>query len=154
MSKYTGTSDGVATGKRPGTEALVNLCNRRWKFTNLGTWVVRDIKGKPGQLSVHATARAADIRYGVNTAAAIEAINWFVQHADALGIEEVHDYSGITKKGCQTWGRGWRIGRGLKDWTATDNGGSQFAKWIHVELTPQAADNVDYETQWRSVPKP
>ena len=156
MSKYTGTSDGVATGKRPGTERFVILCDKRWQFKNLGTWVVRDIKGKPGTLSVHATARALDTSYGTNKAAGKEAILCFVQHAAALGLEEVHDYSGITKKGCETWGRGWRIGRGWKDWSADDNGGSQKATWIHVELAPKYADMSagDYEAVWRSVPKP
>lgn len=156
MTKYTGTSDGVAKEKRPGTERFVYLCNRRWQFKNLGTWVVRDIKGKPGTLSVHATARALDTSYGTDKAAGKEAILWFVEHAATLGLEEVHDYSGITKKGCETWGRGWRIGRGWKDWTADDNGGSQKATWIHVELAPRFADMSagDYEAVWRSIPKP
>lgn len=156
MSKYTGTSDGVATAKRPGTERFVILCNKRWGFKNLGTWVVRDIAGKPGSLSVHATARALDTSYGTNKAAGKEAILWFVQYANILGLEEVHDYSGITKKGCEKWGRGWRIGRGWKDWSEDDNGGSQKATWIHVELAPKYADMSagDYEAIWRSVPKP
>ena len=157
---YTGTSDGVADGKRPGTERFMELCVRRWKFANLGTWVVRDIKGKPGSLSVHATARVVDLSYGTNKTAAIEAINWFVKYQIELGIEEVHDYSGLTKKGTETWGRGWRCNRngkpGWKDWTATDNGGSQKATWIHVELAPEYADMDGelYESVWRSVPKP
>jgi hypothetical protein len=156
MSKYTGTSDGVATAKRPGTERFVVLCNKRWGFKNLGTWVVRDIKGKPGTMSVHSTARALDTSFGADKASGKQAILWFVQHAAALGLEEVHDYSGITKKGCEKWGRGWRIGRGWKDWTESDNGGSQKATWIHVELAPKYADMSagDYEAVWRSIPKP
>jgi len=156
MSKYTGTSDGVATAKRPGTERFVYLCKKRWGFKNLGTWVVRDIKGKPGLMSVHSTARALDTSYGTDKAAGREAILWFVEHAAALGLEEVHDYSGITKKGCETWGRGWRIGRGWKDWSEDDNGGSQRGTWIHVELAPKYADMSagDYEAVWRKVPKP
>jgi len=155
--KYTGTSDGVAEGKRPGTERFVQLCNRRWEFANLGTWVVRDIKGKPGTMSVHSTARALDTSYGKDKASGLQAINWFVKYAAELGLEEVHDYSGITKKGCETWGRGWRIGRGWKDWSKDDNGGSQKATWIHVELAPKYADMAgdDYENKvWRTVPKP
>jgi hypothetical protein len=157
---YTGTSDGVADGKRPGTERFVNLCERRWKFASLGTWVVRDIKGKPGQMSVHSTARACDISFGTNRAAAIEAMNWFVTYHEVLGVESVHDYSGLTKKGTEKWGRAWKCNRngkpGWKDWTATDNGGSQNATWIHVELTPYHADldGDAYEVVWRSVPKP
>ena len=157
---YTGTTDGVADSKRPGTERLVELCVRRWKFRNLGTWVVRDIRGKAGQLSVHATARACDISYGTNKAAAIEAMNWFVKYHVELGIEEVHDYSGITKKGCEKYGRGWRCNRsgkpGWKDYTEQDNAGSFKATWIHLELTPHHADldGDAYEAVWRSVPKP
>ena len=156
VGKYTGTSDGIAKAKRPGTEQFVYLCNRRWHFKNYGTFVVRDIKGKPGTLSVHSTARALDTFYGANKTAGKQAILWFVEHAAALGVEEVHDYSGITKKGCETWGRGWRIGRGWKDWTAENNGGSQKAAWIHVELAPKFADMspAEYEAVWRSVPKP
>ena len=159
--KYTGTKDGAAKGKRAGTEKLVDLCQRRWGFTNLGTWVVREMRGKPGQLSVHATGRAADISYGKNKAKAIEAMNWFIEHAEVLGIEEVHDYSGITKKGCEKWGRGWRCfrkelnGAGWKDWSATDNGGSAGGTWIHVEISPAMADDAaKFEAAWRSLPKP
>jgi hypothetical protein len=146
----------VATAKRSGTERFVILCNKRWGFKNLGTWVVRDIKGKPGVMSVHSTARALDTSYGTNKAAGREAILWFVEHAAALGLEEVHDYSGISKKGCEAWGRGWRIGRGWKDWSEDDNGGSRHATWIHCELAPKYADMSagDYEAVWRKVPKP
>jgi hypothetical protein len=138
----------------------MELCVRRWKFSNLGTWVVRDIKGKPGVLSVHSTARAVDISYGTNKAAAIDAMNWFVKYHVELGIEEVHDYSGITKKGTEKWGRGWRCNRNGKpawlDWTESNNGGSQKATWIHCELAPHFADldGDAYEVIWRSVPKP
>jgi hypothetical protein len=156
MSKYTGTSDGIAKAKRPGTERFVLLCNKRWGFKNLGTWVVRDIVGKPGVPSVHGTARALDTSFGTDKASGKQAILWFVQYAAVLGLEEVHDYSGLTKKGCETWGRGWRIGRGWKDWSAQDNGGSQKATWIHCELAPKYADMTgdEYEIIWRSVPKP
>ena len=121
---------------------------------------MRDIKGKPGSLSVHATARAVDISYGTNKAAAIEAMNWFVKYHVELGIEEVHDYSGITKKGCEKYGRGWRCNRngkpGWKDYTLQDNAGSFNGNWIHCELAPHFADldGDAYEVVWRSVPKP
>lgn len=157
---YTGTKDGPATGKRPGTEKFVELCARRWGFTNLGTFVVRDIRSKPGTLSVHATGRALDTSYGKNKADAIEAIKWFVKYANQLGIEEIHDYAGITKKGTEKYGRGWRCNRngkpGWVDWTATNNGGSAGATWIHCELAPRYADmtTAEYDAIWRAVPKP
>ena len=87
-------------------------------------------------------------------------INWFVKYQVELGIEEVHDYSGITKKGCEKYGRGWRCNRsgkpGWKDYTEKDNAGSFKATWIHVELTPHHADmsGDEYEVLWRSIPKP
>jgi hypothetical protein len=146
--KYTGNSDGAAKGKRPGTEKLVDLCHRRWDSKNLGTWVVRDMRGKPGQLSVHATGRAADIQFP-NDKVKAQAVDWFVAHADALGIEEIHVYD------AGKWGKGWRVGRGWKQWTESDNGGTPGADWLHVEISPEFADDAEeFEAAWRSLPKP
>jgi hypothetical protein len=168
---YTGF-DKIADAKIPATERLIDLCGRRWKFTNMGSLVVRVMRSAPADIqkldvhdpkckpymSVHATGRAADIGFGADDKAAVQAMNWFVQYADQLGIEEVHDYGGRTKPGTSQWGRGWRVGRGWKDWTATDNGGTPGlgTKWIHVEISPaMAAKSADeYEAIWRSVPKP
>ena len=146
--KYTGNKDGAAKGKRPGTEKLVELCHKRWDSKNLGTWVVRDMRGKPGQLSVHATGRAADIQFP-NDKIKAEAVAWFEKHADALGIEEIHVYD------AGKWGKGWRVGRGWKIWTETDNGGTPGADWLHVEISPEFADDAKmFESAWRSLPKP
>lgn len=49
------------------------------------------------RLSVHATGRAADIGYKDKATAALWA-NWLVANYQTLGIEEVHDYAGTTKK--------------------------------------------------------
>lgn len=160
--KYTGF-DAVATDKRKGTERFVELCRKRWGFVNLGTLVVRKMRNGSG-MSVHATGRAADIGFP-NTpegrADAIQAINWFVKYYKELGIEEVHDYLGLTKKGCPE-GRGWRCNRsgkpGWKDWTTTDNGGPG-GPWIHLELAPHdngglCDDDVAIEAAWRALPKP
>lgn len=166
MSKYTGSSDGAAKAKRAGTEEFSSLLNRRWKFNNLGTLVARVMRSAPADiqklplsdpkckpwLSVHATGRAGDNEYGANKELAKAVMEWMVANHEALGIEEVHDYSGITKAGCGEWGRGWRIGRGWKDWTATDNGGTPKAKWIHWELTPAMADDaVKVKAVWDSI---
>jgi hypothetical protein len=157
MSKgrpYTGTKDGAAKAKRPGTEKLVDLCKRRWSFSNLGTWVVRDMRGKPGTLSVHATARAADIGYGTAKgmrAKAIEAAEWFATHADALGIEEIHDYA------YGKYGRGWRCDRHAWKIYANlaESAGTPGGTWLHVELSPAMADNAEaFEAAWRALPKP
>lgn len=156
MSKrpYTGTKDGAAKGKRPGTEWLVRAMRTRWGFSNLGTWVVRDMRGKPGQLSVHATARAADIGYMNNPKArakAVEVAEWLATNAATLGIEEIHDYS------YGKFGRGYRCDRDA--WKVykneTESAGSIGGKWLHVELSPHMADNAAaLEEAWRATPKP
>lgn len=151
--KYTGTTDGAAAGKRAGTEKFVELMTKRFGFSNLGTWAVRNMKGmEPPRLSVHATARACDLGYKWDDPAVrarvAQVIEWLVKNSEVLGIEEVHDYSGVSKKGSETWGRGWRCERkelggkaGWKEWTATDNGGSAGGRWIHCELAPAWADD-------------
>jgi hypothetical protein len=150
---YTGTKDGAATGKRPGTEWLVRALDRRWGLTNLGTWVVRDIRSKPGVLSVHATGRALDTAY-MNTPAArakaVEVANWLAANAATLGIEAVHDYA------YGRYGRGWRCDRAKwKRYTKRNNAGSVGGRWLHVELTPAMADNLKaISNAWHATPKP
>jgi hypothetical protein len=158
--KYTGY-DKTATAKMAGTEKFVDLCNRRWGFTNLGTLVVRQMRSGQG-MSVHSTARAADIGFKdtkEGRAAAVQAMLWFVKYYKELGIEEVHDYGGLING---TW-QGWRCNRngkpGWKKWTDTDNGGSKNGRWIHIELAPKsngghAEDDVALEAAWRALPKP
>ena len=78
--KYTGY-DKTATAKMAGTEKFVDLCNRRWGFTNLGTLVVRQMRSDQG-MSVHSTSRAADIGFKdtkEGRAAAVQAMQWFVK---------------------------------------------------------------------------
>lgn len=166
MSAYTGTKDGVSKKKRAGTEKFSDLLKRRWKFDNLGTLTVRVMRSAPADiqklpvdhpkcrpwLSVHATGRAGDNEYTNDRATAKAVMEWMVKNHAVLGIEEVHDYSGLTKKGCEEWGRGWRVGRGWKDWNAKDNGGTPKAKWIHWELSPAMADDpAKVEEVWKSL---
>ena len=159
--KYTGNTD-PSDGPRAGTEKFVEIVTKRYGFTNLGIWANRPMRGtNPPRLSVHATGRACDIGYSDPAVAAKFAL-WLVANAETLGIEEVHDYSGITKKGTGRWGRGWRCERkelggkaGWKNWTATDNGGSAGGKWLHIELTPDIADNPRKLVQiWKTLEKP
>lgn len=168
---------GPAKAKRPGLEQFVVLACRRWKFQNYGTLNVRVMRSAPADiqalakkniadpkvkpyLSKHADGTAADLFFGDDDAAAVEAMAWFTRPdvVETLGIQEVHDYGGRTKKGTSTWGRGWRLGRGWKDWTASDNGGTpgRSTKWIHVELQSDIADlpAEQLEQLWRSLPKP
>lgn len=165
--KYTGNSDAVSrTGARPGTLKLVELCGKRWGFTNLGVFVNRPArhpdakKNDPKWVSVHATGRACDVGYK-NRADAVEAWDWFLKYTKELGIEEIHDYAfdATPGDGRRGWGRGYRCSRGegkagVKIFTESDNAGPG-GNWLHLELSPAMADNArKFEAVWRSLPKP
>jgi hypothetical protein len=130
--KYTGF-DKAGKGTAPGLKVLMDtvLFFNAGKVSNLGTFMLRDMKGKPGKPSVHSTGRAGDI--GWTDRAAIEGvINWLVTNADLLDIEYVADY--FPAPG----GRGWRCNRGA--WSTYKKGqiaGAPGGKWIHVEVGPR-----------------
>lgn len=159
MRNYTGTTDGVAKAKRPGTEKFIDICGNKWGLTNLGSFGVRLMRSAPAglsiedpaarkYLSVHATGRACDLGYA-DRKVGLEAWDFFLANADALEIEEIHDYAFTGPTG--TWGRGYRCNRGVdknkkpnpqvKIYTATDNAGTPGGKWLHVELSPAMADD-------------
>lgn len=147
--KYIGY-DRTATAKRPATEMLVELCNKRWDSTCLGTLVVRKIRNKTfAGMSVHSTGRAADILI-TDPVKKQQAIDWFtrIDVSTALGIQELHVYD------FGKWGKGWRVGRGWKDWTRLNNGGSAGAKWLHIELDYLHSTADSFERAWRNLPKP
>ena len=144
------------TGKLAGTEKFVDLCKRRWGFTNLGTFVVRNIRGGK-TLSTHSLGVAGDIGYPktrAGRAQAKEAWDWFIEHSEALGLCELHDYA------FGDYGRGYRCSRGegqkgVKIFTATDNAGSIGGAWLHFELEIDLAkDAKALEAAWRALPKP
>lgn len=170
VRKYTGNSDGVSkSGPRAGTLMLVDLCQRRWKFSNLGVFANRRMNNdaaaadptNPKWLSVHATGRACDLGYKKRKDA-VQAWNWLLEHAAVLGIEEMHDYAfdpdGAGKK--KAWGRGFRCSRGegnkgVRIFDDSNNAGSAGGAWLHIELCPSMADDaVEFERVWRSLPKP
>ena len=161
---YTGNSDGVSkTGARAGTEMFVDLCQRRWKFTNLGIFANRRMNNaaaaadptNPKWLSVHATGRACDLGWKKRKDA-VQAWNWLLEHAAVLGIEEMHDYAfdpdGDGSK--KAWGRG-EGNKGVRIFDESNNAGSAGGQWLHVELSPaMAGDAANLELVWRSLPKP
>ena len=147
---YTGW-DGDARGKRAGTEKFVQLIcflsgNKLW---NNGTWTVRPMnnpnaKARP---SVHGTGRAVDLSWrfqrergrGGSYADAQRMMDFLVQHADLFRIEEIHDYYP------GPFGRGWRCDR--ESWKVYDRqtiGSAPGGDWIHVEISPEFADNPGY----------
>jgi len=147
---YTGW-DGDARGKRAGTEKFVQLIcflsgNKLW---NNGTWTVRPMnnpnaKARP---SVHGTGRAVDLSWrfqrergrGGSYADAQRMMDFLVQHADLFRIEEIHDYYP------GPFGRGWRCDR--ESWKVYDRqtiGSAPGGDWIHVEISPEFADDPGY----------
>jgi len=158
--KYTGRADCPQPGKRPGTEKFVELMCKRFGFTNLGTYANRPIRGGTA-ISVHSSGRACDLGWADATKAA-EVARWLVDNYEALGLEELHDYAGTTKKGTETWGRGWRCDRGnevpgWRDYTATQNAGTPgpSSRWYHLELSPAMADNERAVVKaWKGLTKP
>jgi hypothetical protein len=157
--EYTGRTDCPQPGKRPGTEKLVQLMVQRFGFTNLGTYANRPARGQ-SFISVHSSGRAMDLGWADPAQAAVVA-KWLVDNYETLGLEELHDYAGTTKKGCKTWGRGWRCNRngkpGWKDYTATENAGTPgpSSRWYHLELSPAMADNDRAVVKmWKGLTKP
>jgi hypothetical protein len=119
---------------------------------NFGTWGIRDKRGKPGNPSVHATGRAADVAWReipgerggtaewqkqpYRNARAI--INRLVEHADAIGLELALDYTP------QPYGAGWRCDRGT--WERYEKPtihGAPGGQWFHLEISPAMAANPE-----------
>ena len=154
--KYTGNTDGVAAGVRPGTTELLRLASKRFAVTNLGTFANRQMRGT-NQLSVHATGRAVDLGYQ-NRDNALALWNFLIANTAQLGIEEIHDYAykwpQQDPKDKTAWGAGYRCSRGeglagIKIFTAKDNAGTPGGKWLHVELSPAMADNAEaFRAAW------
>ena len=163
--KYTGNSDGLSKtgGARAGTQELLRICQKNFGFTNLGIFANRRMNNakanadpkNPKWLSVHATGRAVDMGY-TDRKKAVECWDFLIANTKALGIEEIHDYAFDPdgKGPMKAWGRGYRCSRGegvagVKVFTATDNAGTPGGKWLHVELSPEMADDKDkFRNAW------
>lgn len=143
---YTGLSDGIAGGVKPGLRLLVDHIVRETggALWDNGTYQVRQKRGK-GTMSVHATGRAADLswRWTGNRgkpnhgyAVAKRVAYWLTDNADALGIEAVFDYFP------KPYGRGWRCDRGKwATYRVLTLAGAGGGDWLHLELGPVKAAN-------------
>lgn len=139
----------------PVTKKFYDLCKRRWKFTNLGMYANRQMRGSKN-LSVHATGFAVDMGYPktrAGRATAKQAWDWLIQYSEELRICEIHDYA------YGEWGRGYRCSRGphnegVKIFTATDNAGTPGGAWLHVEVSNDWESPEAFEAAWRALPKP
>lgn len=124
----------------------VDLLTRRYKGTkNLGTYVNRDMRGKPGQKSVHATGYALDLGYK-DEAQAREIWDYLLAYSDELGICELHWYT------YGKFGAGYRCSRGegkagVKIYTEDTIGAG--GPWLHLELD-KAISPETWEARFRA----
>jgi hypothetical protein len=148
---YTGTTDGIALGHRAGMNQMIKEIERisEKALWNNGSFGVRNARGKES-LSVHATGRAVDISFRVmkdgrgkpNGRKYVNGLmNWLTKNADAVGLEMIIHYA------FGKYGRAWRCDR--MDWKAYEKetvhgGGSLASDWIHIEITPKAADDPEF----------
>jgi hypothetical protein len=141
-----GNSDGPAAGPRAGMNEFIKqiIHHSDGALWNNGAYGRRDMRGKPGSLSVHATGRAVDMSYRgsaqrpkANRKNALAFIEKLIANANVLGIEIVMDYFPAPH------GRAWRCDRQeWKKYTKPTIGGAPGGDWFHLEITPQAADSV------------
>ena len=141
-----------AKAKKPGVETCSSLSRRRWPFSNLGTWTIRDMRNKPGTMSQHAAALALDLGYEATAAGrktALEACAWYAQYADELGIALINDYMH------GQYGRTWLCDRAAWKTHTKATIGIRY-HGIHVELHSSAANlsAAEYERRWRALPRP
>ena len=140
---YTAFKAPVAKGPLQGMDEFIRQVVKRsgGSLWNNGSWVVRDIRTKPGQLSNHARGLAADLSYRKMTdkgiangrKIALPFIYKLLENADTLQIELVIDYAE---------NRSWKCDRGtwLKGkWSGGD--------WFHIEISPAMSINENLVKQ-------
>lgn len=143
---YTGNSDGDSGGVREGLMEFMRhvIYFSEGRLWNNGTYVKRDMRGKPGSMSVHATGRAVDLSWRKmptkgfrNSRAHAEHIaNFLARHADTLGVELVLDYWP------KPYGRGYKwTGGSWKNYDKPTIHGAPDGDWLHIELSPRWADS-------------
>ena len=143
---YIGNADGPSLKPRAGMDEWIRqaVAASNGALWNNGSWGQRDMRGKPGTLSVHATGRAVDLSYRktekhpkASRLNALSFIDVVVANANDLGLQCILDY--FPKE----HGRAWRCDRYA--WLKYDKPtihGSPVGDWFHIEITPQAADSV------------
>ena len=143
---YIGNADGPAPKPRAGMDEWIRqaIHHSNGALWNNGSWGQRDMRGKPGSLSVHATGRAVDLSYRksekhpkAGRLNALSFIDVVVANANVLGLQCILDY--FPKE----HGRAWRCDRYA--WLKYDKPtihGAPGGDWFHIEITPQAADSV------------
>ena len=137
---YIVTKQPVVTKPLMGTsewarQATVHSDGSLW---NNGTFVVRDVRGKPGIISNHARGLAMDLSYRWQSQKnlgrqdgrkiSLAFIVKLLDNADALGIQLVIDYA---------LKRSWKCDRG--SWQASN---FEQGDWYHIEIDPTIANDA------------
>jgi hypothetical protein len=143
---YIGNADGPSAGPRAGMNEWIKqaIHHSNGALWNNGSWGQRDMRGKPGSLSVHATGRAVDLSYRktdrqpkagrLNALAFLDVV---VANANDLGLQCILDYFP------EPHGRAWRCDRyAWQKYSKSTIHGAPGGDWFHIEITPQAADSV------------
>lgn len=137
---YIVTKQPVVTKPLMGTsewarQATVRSDGSLW---NNGTFVVRDVRGKPGIISNHARGLAMDLSYRWQAQknlgrqdgrkVSLAFIVKLLDNADALGIQLLIDYA---------LRRSWKCDRGT--WQA---GNFEEGDWYHIEIDPTIGNDA------------
>jgi hypothetical protein len=157
MRPYTVTAAPLVDRALPGTTAWADeACKRSGGFLwNNGTYVKRDMRGRPGVVSNHARGLAMDLSYrhvvtgskakgqerGRSTALAY--VKELLMHADLLGIELVIDYWGPERA------RIWKCDRDA--WRPQDPGAVHGVPgdWFHIEISQTMSfDPIKVKAAW------
>lgn len=168
---YTVTAAPIVAGKLAGTERWVQLAQKYsgGALWNNGTFVNRDMRGKPGQVSNHARGLAADLSYRFMPASkrgvtdgrklSLDFMKQVLANYDVLGVQLVIDYLP------EPFGRSWRCDRAVDGIHALSNHAEGWRKaaiktftgapggdWWHVEIAVELAnDPVTVTAAFRQV---
>ena len=136
---YTVTKQPVVSSALAGMTKWATLACQHsdGSLWNNGTWVVRDVRGKPGIVSNHARGLSSDLSYRWQLQAkkgrqdgrkvSLAYMVKLLENADTLGIQLVIDYA---------LGRSWKCDRGT--WIA---GNFESGDWWHVEIEARLAND-------------
>jgi len=135
--------DGKKT--QPITAKVLELCQKRYKVTNLGTYVFRQMRDKPNELSVHSTGFAVDMGHS-DIKVLGDIWTFFTTNSAALRVSEVHFYKMPNTK----YGAGYRSSRGegkagIKVYKTAAESAGTGGMWIHLELEEQDVEHFEAE---------
>ena len=148
---YIVTQQPVVKSALAGTAEWARLACKHsdGSLWNNGTWVVRDIRNRPGTISNHARGLAMDLSYrwlnqkklgkADGRKASLAFIVKCLENADHLGIQLVIDYA---------MQRSWKCDRGT--WQPLPS--VEQGDWYHIEIDPHVAnDAVIAKQRWQAV---